>query len=158
MNERDTFNNSNIEMPKYRVDNSNEKIGNLTDYKQELPKKQEEKQIAINFADEKKEGKNEYQSGISKTKIININDFIFRQYLEFYTELKGLSCKDNTLYLQENDNIVASETLTFDLRTLPGEAWNVDARKFMDIIKLNKECSKLDDFIKLLTEDYFVEG
>ena len=44
MNERDTFNNSNIEMPKYRVDNSNEKIGNLTDYKQELPKKQEEKQ------------------------------------------------------------------------------------------------------------------
>ena len=158
MNERDTFNNSNIEMPKYRVDNSNEKIGNLTDYKQELPKKQEEKQIAINFADEKKEEKNEYQSGISKTKIININDFIFRQYLEFYPELKGLSCKDNTLYLQENDNIVASETLTFDLRTLPGEAWNVDARKFMDIIKLNKECSKLDDFIKLLTEDYFVEG
>ena len=128
MNERDT-------MPNYRVDNSSEKLEN-TDNKKEV------------------KSVNEYQSsGLSKTKIININDFIFRQYLEFYPELQGLSCKDNILYLKENGDIVVSETLTFDLRTLPGEAWNVNAKKFMEIIKLNKNCKKLEGFIDLLTEN-----
>ncbi len=156
MNERDTFSNNKIEMPKYRVDNSSELLKSNADYRQELPKTQEnEKPLATNTVDKENNRQNEYQNGISKTKIININDFIFRQYLEFYPELKGLSCKDNTLYLQENGNIVASETLTFDLRTLPGEAWNVDAKTFMEIIKINKSCSKLESFIKLINQNAF---
>ena len=156
MNERDTFSNNKIEMPKYRVDNSSELLKSNADYRQELPKTQEnEKPLATNTVDKENNRQNEYQNGISKTKIININDFIFRQYLEFSPELKGLSCKDNTLYLQENGNIVASETLTFDLRTLPGEAWNVDAKTFMEIIKINKSCSKLESFIKLINQNAF---
>ena len=92
---------------------------------------------------------------LSKTKMININDFIFRQNLEFYPELQGLSCKDNILYLKENGEIVASETLTFDLRTLPGEVWNGNAKEFMRNIKINKISKKLEDFITLLNQNAF---
>ena len=142
MNERDTFKENMTSMPNYRVDNSKETGIDLPHFKNELPK-------------ENKEMDNDRKTGLSKTKIININDFIFRQYLEFYPELKGLSCKDNNLYLQENGEIVASETLTFDLRTLPGEAWNVDAKTFMEIIKINKSCKTLESFITLLNQNAF---
>lgn len=141
MNERDTFK-ENMSIPNYRIDNSKETEMDLPHFKNELPK-------------EKQEINNTSSSGLSKTKIININDFIFRQYLEFYPELEGLSCKDNTLYLQANGEIVASETLTFDLRTLPGEAWNVDAKNFMEIIKINKSCKNLESFITLLNQNAF---
>ena len=89
---------------------------------------------------------------LSKSKIININDFIFRQNLEFYPNLDGLTCEDNVLYLKQNDNVIDSEALTFDLRTLPGEAWNVTPQKFLEIIKLNKECKGLYKFIELMKE------
>ena len=135
MNERDTFYNNSGQMPNYRVDNSREKVINLNLERQETKENTE-------------------SPGLSKTKIININDFIFRQYLEFYPDLKGLTCKDNTLYLQENGEI-ASETLTFDLRTLPGEAWNVDAKTFMEIIKINKSCKSLESFLNILNQNAF---
>lgn len=134
MNEHHTFNNNTIEMPKYRVDNSNKPKVNLNNF--EIPATQKIQE--------------EDQTKISKTKIININDFIFRQYIEFYPQLQGISCKDNTLYLKENEQIVATETLTFDLRTLPGEAWNVDKRTFIENIKINKSCKQLEDFLNLL--------
>ncbi len=89
------------------------------------------------------------------TKLFNRNDFIFRQYLEFYPNLANLSCKDGILSLKENGEIIASESLTFDLRTLPGEARNVDAQTFMEIIKINKSCDNLNDFIKLLNQNAF---
>ena len=132
MYERDTSTTLNVDLPKYRIDNSS-----LED-KQEVEKKP-----------------NNDTNNISKTKIININDFIFRQYIEFYPELKGLSCKDNVLYLKENGEITASETLTFDLRTLPGEAWNVDAFTFMENIKMNKSCKKLESFMNLINLNAF---
>ena len=135
MNERDTFNNSTVDLPKYRVDNSRENI--------------------IQNNERTTENSNNYSGGLSKTKIININDFIFRQYLEFYPELQGLSCKENVLYLKENGEIIANETLTFDLRTLPGEAWNVDSKTFMEIIKINKSCKKLESFMNLLNQNAF---
>lgn len=153
MNERDTFSNSEIKMPNYRVDNSREKVTNFADYK----RKQNEGVIESKRSDnEQGNSQNSEQNiGLSKTKIININDFIFRQYLEFYPELHGLSCKDNTLYLEENGSVLASETLTFDLRTLPGEAWNVNAKTFMEIIKINKSCKSLESFINLLNQNAF---
>ena len=140
MNERDTFNNNVANLPKYRVDNSNENIVHI-----EKPENDSLK------------SKENYSSNLSKTKIININDFIFRQYLEFYPELQGLSCKENILYLKENGETIASEILTFDLRTLPGEAWNIDAKTFMEIIKINKSCKKLESFINLLNQNAFTQ-
>ena len=89
---------------------------------------------------------------LSKSRIININDFIFRQNLEFYPNLEGLMCEDNVLYLKENDQVIDSEALTFDLRTLPGEVWNVTPSKFLEIIRLNKECKGLYKFIELMKE------
>ena len=138
MNERDTFNNKRVDLPNYRIDNSNETINQNDEINIVRPQTTEN-----------------YSGTLSKTKIININDFIFRQYLEFYPELAGLSCKENVLYLKENGEIVANETLTFDLRTLPGEAWNVDAKTFMEIIKINKSCKKLESFINLLNQNAF---
>lgn len=85
------------------------------------------------------------ESELNKSKIININDFIFRQNLEFYPNLNGLSCKDNILTYQENGQTLTSETLTFDLRTLPGKVWNASPEEFIDIIRLNKECLTLID-------------
>ena len=140
MNERDTFNNNVANLPKYRVDNSNENIVHIEKPENDSLKSQEN-----------------YSSNLSKTKIININDFIFRQYLEFYPELQGLSCKENILYLKENGETIASEILTFDLRTLPGEAWNIDAKTFMEIIKINKSCKKLESFINLLNQNAFTQ-
>ena len=124
MNERDT-------MPNYRIDNSNETLTNTENIKKEAPSIDEYK-----------------NNGLSKTKIININDFIFRQYLEFYPELQGLSCKDNILYLKENGDILASEALTFDLRTLPGEAWNVNAKKFININVSKRNVISSFNFVK----------
>ena len=147
MNERDTFNENAFQMPKYRVDNSQEKIMNINDYREENKPLE---QNPMNEANQKE------SPGLSKTKIININDFIFRQYLEFYPALQGLTCKENVLYLQENGEIVASETLTFDLRTLPGEAWNVNAKEFMEIIKINKSCKSLEGFVNLLNQNAFM--
>ena len=147
MNEHNPFNNSTIEMPKYRVDNSREEIINIRDYPSnsntESPDSQKPFEEPVN------------QNGISKTKIININDFIFRQYIEFYPELQGLNCKENTLYLKENNEIVASEVLTFDLRTLPGEAWNVDAKTFIENIKINKSCKQLEGFLNFLNSSAY---
>ena len=87
---------------------------------------------------------------LSKSKIININDFIFRQNLEFYPNLNGLSCEDNTLYLKDKGKTIDSVLLTFDLRTLPGDAWNTDPQEFLNIIKLNKDCKGLYSFIDLM--------
>ncbi len=96
---------------------------------------------------------------LSKSKIININDFIFRQNLEFYPNLQGLSCKGNTIYYTVNNELLAAEPLTFDLRNLPGNAWNVSPQEFVDIIKLNKECKGLYhfiDFIQKYTNNYSI--
>ena len=92
---------------------------------------------------------------LSKSKIININDFIFRQNLEFYPNLNGLNCEDNILTYKENGEIVANETLTFDLRTLPGDAWNVSSREFIEIIKINKTCKNLFSFIQIINQNAF---
>ena len=92
---------------------------------------------------------------LSKSKIININDFIFRQNLEFYPNLNSITCEDNVLYLKENGNIIDSTTLTFDLRTLPGEAWNLTPQEFMETIKLNKDCKDLYKFIDLIQKYAF---
>ena len=142
MNERDTFNENIVKTPKYRIDNSQNNINSNEENKTLEP-------IQTNEINHK------VREGLSKTKIININDFIFRQYLEFYPSLIGLSCKDNVLYLQENGETIASETLTFDLRTLPGEAWNVNAKEFMEIIKINKSCKSLESFVNLLNQNGF---
>lgn len=134
MNDRDTY--KSFSLPNYKIDNSTVELNKNI----ELP----------NYKENEDEAKT-----ISKTKIININDFIFRQYLEFYPQLQGLSCKENILYLKENNEIIASESLTFDLRTLPGEAWNVDAKTFMEIIKINKSSKKLESFINFLNQNAF---
>jgi len=84
------------------------------------------------------------------TKIININDFIFKQNLEFYPNLQGLTCEDNQIVYKNSDGNVMHEVLTFDLRTLPGEAWSVSPKEFLDIIKLNKECKILYKFRDLI--------
>ncbi len=96
-----------------------------------------------------------YDSDLSKSKIININDFIFRQNLEFYPNLDGLSCVDNVLYYKKDNNIVDSITLTFDLRTLPGEAWNVTPEEFLQLIKLNKDCKGLYKFLEIIEKYAF---
>ena len=83
---------------------------------------------------------------LSKSKIININDFIFRQNLEFYPNLSSLICENNILYLKKDNKIVDNVALTFDLRTLPGESWNVTPENFLNIIRLNKECANLYKF------------
>lgn len=144
MNERDTYNNNSFSLPKYKIDNSLENVANFESYKPIFRTDESMSEEPINN-----------NIGMSKTKIININDFIFRQYLEFYPELQGLSCKENVLYLKQNNEIVSTETLTFDLRTLPGEAWNVNATTFMEIIKINKSCKKLESFINLLNQNAF---
>lgn len=89
---------------------------------------------------------------LAKSRIININDFIFRQNLEFYPNLRGLTCENNVLTLKENGEFVESTDLTFDLRTLPGEVWLSSPTEFMDTIKLNKECEGLKDFIELMNK------
>ncbi len=94
-------------------------------------------------------------SDLSKSKIININDFIFRQNLEFYPNLNGITCEDNVLYLKKDNKIIDSVPLTFDLRTLPGEAWNVTPEEFLDIIKLNKDCKGLYKFLELIEKYAF---
>jgi len=92
---------------------------------------------------------------ITKSKIYNINDFIFRQNLEFYPNLAGLSVQDNFLTYQINNEIMASEILTFDLRTLPGEVWNYSPKDFLDIVKMNKLCKNLYDFVNLLNQNIY---
>lgn len=92
---------------------------------------------------------------LSKSRIINVNDFIFNQNLEFYPNLQGLSCNDNNLFFQKSDGTIINEPLTFDLRTLPGEAWNVSPEEFIDIIRLNKECKGLYKFIDLIQKHAF---
>lgn len=103
-----------------------------------------------NYQDNSKTESSYTENSISKTKIININDFIFRQNLEFYPNLNGLSCKENVLTFKENGNIIRSETITFDLRTLPGQVWLKTPKEFLEVIRLNKECENLDKFLKLL--------
>lgn len=92
---------------------------------------------------------------LSKSKIININDFIFRQNLEFYPNLQGLTVEDNILTYKENGEILANEPLTFDLRTLPGDVWNNNPKEFIGIIKINKSCKNLLSFITLLNQSAF---
>lgn len=92
---------------------------------------------------------------LNKSKIINVNDFIFNQNLEFYPNLQGLQCNDNNLIYQRKDGTVINVPLTFDLRTLPGEAWNVNPEEFIEIIKINKECKGLYKFIDLLERNAF---
>lgn len=96
-----------------------------------------------------------YNEDLSKSKIININDFIFRQNLEFYPNLQGLIVEDNILKYKENGNTIASESLTFDLRTLPGEVWNYNRKEFLETIKINKSCKHLISFINLLNQNAF---
>lgn len=90
------------------------------------------------------------ENDLGKSKIININDFIFRQNLEFYPNLTGLIVEDNILKYIVNNEIVDSEVLTFDLRTLPGSVWNVSPIEFINIIRLNKETKGLNKFIELM--------
>ena len=92
---------------------------------------------------------------LSKSKIININDFIFRQNLEFYPNLRGLTCEDNTITYINNNQVVASELLTFDLRTLPGEVWNTTPNEFINTIKLNKNCNTLYSFSQILNQNAY---
>lgn len=86
---------------------------------------------------------------------MNINDFIFRQNLEFYPNLKDLSCEDNILTYKVNGEVVEKEPLTFDLRTMPGHVWNYDSKRFMDVIKFNKDCLALEDVADFVNEHAF---
>lgn len=90
--------------------------------------------------------------GVSK--IINVNDFIFRQTLEFYPNLQGLTCEDNVLTYQTEEGVI-KEALTFDLRTLPGTAWNVSPQEFIRIVRINKSCKNLFNFITILNQKAF---
>lgn len=90
---------------------------------------------------------------LAKSRIINVNDFIFRQNLEFYPNLRGLSVEDNVLTLKENGEFVNSEVLTFDLRTLPGEVWLSDPLTFMETIKLNKRSQDIYEFLDILNKE-----
>lgn len=92
---------------------------------------------------------------LNGSKIININDFIFRQNLEFYPNLRGLSCDDNVITWVKDGTVEASVPLTFDLRVLPGDAWLVTPAEFINILKLNKECKKLYSFIDLIQTHCF---
>lgn len=92
------------------------------------------------------------EEDLAKSRIINVNDFIFRQNLEFYPNLRGLSCQDNILTLSENGEYVDSETLTFDLRTLPGHVWLYTPEEFMDVIRLNKDFDDIYDFLEILNK------
>lgn len=92
---------------------------------------------------------------MENTGIININDFIFKQNLEFYPNLEGLSCIDNEIIYKKNGEVINSIALTFDLRTLPGNAWNVSPEEFIDIIKTNKDCTNLYKFIDLMQQHGF---
>lgn len=91
---------------------------------------------------------------LGASKIINVNDFIFRQTLEFYPNLQGLTCENNVLAYQTAEGII-TETLTFDLRTLPGNAWNVSPSDFINVIRINKSCNTLFGFISLLNQKAF---
>ncbi len=92
---------------------------------------------------------------LNKSKIININDFIFRQNLEFYPNLRQITCEDNVLTYRSDGEVVDSQTLTFDLRTLPGHVWNYDCKKFMEVIKFNKDCLTLGDVADYINEHAF---
>lgn len=96
----------------------------------------------------------EKKDNISNTKVININDFIFHQNLEFYPNLQNLDCQDNTLIYTDNANIV-KEVLTFDLRTLPGSVWTLSAQEFLNVIKMNKLAKALLSFMNILNEYAF---
>lgn len=96
---------------------------------------------------------NQASDELGQTKIMNINDFIFRQNLEFYPNLTGIKCRNNELIFEENGEIVRSEVLTFDLRTLPGHVWNYDAKKFMEVIKFNKDCLSLGDVANYINDE-----
>jgi len=92
---------------------------------------------------------------LNKSRIINVNDFIFKQNLDFYPNLRGLQCQDNIITFSKNGEIIAREPLTFDLRVLPGDAWLVSPEEFINIIKLNKECKGLYKFIDLIQSHGF---
>lgn len=92
---------------------------------------------------------------LNKSKIMYINDFIFRQNLEFYPNLQGLSVEENILRYNENPEHQIAEVLTFDLRTLPGDTWNVTPQEFIGIIKTNKECKSLYNFIEIINQNAF---
>lgn len=124
----------------------------------DMPTKKEENKVINldNFRQKETEKPEPTEDfNLNKSKIININDFIFRQNLEFYPNLTGLSCEDNILTYKVNGETITSEALTFDLRTLPGDAWNVSPKNFIEIIKINKSSKKLFDFIHLLNESAF---
>jgi len=87
---------------------------------------------------------------LNKSRIINVNDFIFKQNLEFYPNLQGLSCEDNIITWTQNNSVIKRIPLTFDLRVLPGDAWLVSPEEFINIIELNKECKSLYKFIDLM--------
>ena len=92
---------------------------------------------------------------MDKNKIMYINDFIFRQNLEFYPNLQGLSVEENILKYNESPENRIEEVLTFDLRTLPGDTWNATPKEFIKIVKTNKKCKSLYNFINLLNKYAF---
>lgn len=94
-------------------------------------------------------------TNLSETKVVNMNDFIFRQNLEFYPNLQGLTVEDNNLIYKTNGEILLKEPLTFDLRTLPGDVWLVSPKEFIEIIKMNKTCRSLVAFRDLLNGKAF---
>lgn len=96
-----------------------------------------------------------HDTDLNRSKIINVNDFIFKQNLEFYPNLRGISCEDNVITWVKDGTVVASTPLTFDLRVLPGDAWLVTPAEFISIIKLNKECKGLYNFIDLIQTHCF---
>ena len=94
-------------------------------------------------------------NSLTETKVVNINDFIFNQNLEFYPNLSKISCQDNTLIYKENNEELAREVLTFDLRTLPGSVWTLSPKEFLSVIKINKDCKGLLEFASLLNQKAF---
>jgi len=89
--------------------------------------------------------------GNENNNVININDYIFKQNLEFYPNLNSITCEDNTLIFSVNGEVIDNVELSFDLRTLPGNIWNLEPQEFINMIKLNKDCLSLinmADYIK----------
>ncbi len=79
-----------------------------------------------------------------------LNELIFKKNLEFHPNLNELTCEKDTLIYKMSGNVISSEVLTFDLRYLPGDAWNVTPGEFMRTIRLNKDCKALTSFHELI--------
>lgn len=100
----------------------------------------------------RQEERKEQSVSSNPSNIININDYIFKQNLEFYPNLSSITCEDNNLIYKENGEVISSVALSFDLRTLPNEVWTIEPAEFINIIKLNKDCLSLIDMADYINE------